>query len=225
VASTIPYWVTFVVPAVSLLLSFAVKNRSNFRAALGELLIWVLYFVSAGVSTAIVTEVLKNLVGRMRPDFLARCIPDADGPVYIDAFGATSSENPPCTNEDIAESKLQDGHKSFPSGHSSTAFALGVYVVVYCGWWLTRRPKMSAVMQTAIAEIWMAFQIAWAFGVASSRVMDNKHHVGDVAAGALIGILMGGLYGFRSCLAMVRVAALGYDEDASSEERCILQDE
>jgi diacylglycerol diphosphate phosphatase / phosphatidate phosphatase len=184
------------------LLAIAFRNRSHLRGAIsnGDLS-WVLFFITAGITTAIVTETLKNLVGRYRPDWLDRCLPAVPGTVIIDAWGATSSENPPCTNEDISASKLDDGMKSFPSGHSSTAFSLGTVVAAHAGWWMLgsggREARPTPIMATLL-ELWMALQISWAIGVASSRVMDNKHHVGDVVGGGLIGVLFGALYSFRA---------------------------
>lgn len=74
--------------------------------------------------TILLTDFIKNGVGRPRPDLIARCVPKPgtkkDELVSIDV----------CTQTDTH--KLQDGFRSFPSGHSSFAFSglgfLSLYV-------------------------------------------------------------------------------------------------
>ena len=227
--STIPFWVAIVVPLLSLLLTIFGRNRKNLLASIGDIP-WVLFFVTAGVTTAIVTEVVKNLVGRYRPDWLARCLPADPGTIVIDSFGATSSENPACTNTWISQSKLDDGMKSFPSGHSSTAFALGTIVVLYSARWMATKPSPSPLTM-ALLELWMALQISWAFGVATSRVIDNKHHIGDVVAGSMLGVLFGGMYGGRAWVEtdpvptnpMGALADEAGSSDSADDERYMLQ--
>lgn len=41
-------------------------------------------------------------------------------------------------------------------------------------------------------------QIGWAWGVASSRIIDNKHHVGDVIAGVVLGSVVGTVFVVKS---------------------------
>lgn len=57
------------------------------------------------------------MCGRLRPDFLARCEPNADitinEPVVV-PYGQDVSYRYPCTNTN--DSELEDGYKSFPSG-------------------------------------------------------------------------------------------------------------
>ena len=217
------------VPLASLLLAIVIKNRSNLRGIIsnGEIA-WILFFVSAGVTTAIVTEVLKNLVGRYRPDWLDRCSPSDPGTISIDSFGATSSENPACTNAVVSASKLEDGHKSFPSGHSSVAFSLGTVVVFHAGWWMAKssRDLWSSPLLATMLELWMALQVSWAVGVASSRVIDNKHHVSDVVAGGMIGLLFGCVYSFRAIVeASDNLIGPCQREASDSDERYMLETE
>lgn len=71
-------------------------------------------FISMALTTFL-TDVIKNSVGRPRPDLIARCKPKEDTPSHtlltIEVCTATNS------------SVLQDGWRSFPSGHSSFAFS------------------------------------------------------------------------------------------------------
>ena len=67
------------------------------------------------VLTAFITDVFKNAVGRPRPDLLDRCQPKA-GTELVKLVGIEV-----CTQTN--QSKLQDGWRSFPSGHASFAFS------------------------------------------------------------------------------------------------------
>lgn len=72
-------------------------------------------------------------MGRLRPDFLARCNPGSEGSNAVINYGAAASSNPPC-NPTVSEGELKDGHWSFPSGHTSTVFVFAVYASAYCLW-------------------------------------------------------------------------------------------
>lgn len=67
------------------------------------------------ILTAFLTDVFKNAVGRPRPDLLDRCKPKA-GTELVKLVGIEV-----CTQTN--HYKLQDGWRSFPSGHSSFAFS------------------------------------------------------------------------------------------------------
>ncbi|KAL7266050.1 hypothetical protein RUND412_011417, partial [Rhizina undulata] len=67
------------------------------------------------IFTTFVTDVIKNGVGRPRPDLLARCRP-ADGTPGHELVGIEV-----CLETD--HHRLHDGFRSFPSGHSSFAWS------------------------------------------------------------------------------------------------------
>lgn len=75
----------------------------------------ILGLAIALILTSFLTDTVKNTVGRPRPDLIARCKPapgtPADTLVGIDV----------CT--ETRHHVLHDGWRSFPSGHSSFAFA------------------------------------------------------------------------------------------------------
>jgi len=101
--------------------------------------------MSALLSTAI-TDGVKIIVGRARPEHNL-------GAAHFEPFG---------------------GDKSFPSGHSTTAFAIGSVIAAHSDQaWV----KVSAY---SIASL-----------VAFSRVYHDEHWTSDVAAGALLGTLVG----------------------------------
>jgi len=65
------------------------------------------------------------------------------------------------------------GYRSYPSGHTSSAFAL------------------AAVIKNLYGKYPGCFAYGMAAFVASSRINDNKHYLSDVVSGALLGTLIG----------------------------------
>jgi len=62
---------------------------------------------------------------------------------------------------------------SFPSGHSSIAFALAIMLAMSTGWWI---PLLAVAMCVAVG-----------------RVAVGVHYVGDILAGTLVGVIGGHL--------------------------------
>lgn len=208
--STIPYYVAILVPLFSLLLSFIIiesclarLKSAGVTQAVGVGIIFFLDFVGAGVVNGLITEVTKNLVGRYRPDWLSRCQPEIDNPVAISGFGLSAEDNPTCRS-DLPDGKIRDGMKSFPSGHASTAFSLGIFVSGYCIWVLVcrwgqhRKGSLVYLCGRQLLFLWILCQIGWAWGVGVSRVMDHKHHESDVIAGAFLGTCVAVSFLFKS---------------------------
>lgn len=67
------------------------------------------------ILTSFLTDVVKNSVGRPRPDLLDRCKPLKGTPKHALVTIDVCTE----TNQHV----LHDGWRSFPSGHSSFAFS------------------------------------------------------------------------------------------------------
>ncbi|KAI1108000.1 acid phosphatase/Vanadium-dependent haloperoxidase [Nemania sp. NC0429] len=92
------------------------------------------------ISAWIVTQGMKNLFGKPRPDLLSRCVPDVanvmdhivgfSAPVFATAAGSTYNGQlvsaSICTSTDKAF--LDDGFRSYPSGHASSAAAGLIYL-------------------------------------------------------------------------------------------------
>ncbi len=116
-----PFWL-FVygggVPLV-IILVWTLVARSGFHKAH----VSILGLLVSLALTTFLTDVLKNSVGRPRPDLIARCKPKEDTPkntlLTIDVCTETNSHI------------LQDGWRSFPSGHSSWAFSGLGYLAMY----------------------------------------------------------------------------------------------
>lgn len=136
------------------------------------------------ILSSFITDVIKNSVGRPRPDLIARCKPKKGTPKH----GLINIEV--CSETD--HHVLHDGWRSFPSGHSSFAFAgLGYLALVFAGQMHVFRPH------TDLARALVALvPLLGAAMIAISRCEDYRHDVYDVTTGSLLGILMA-LFSYR----------------------------
>ncbi|GAP92409.1 putative PAP2 superfamily protein [Rosellinia necatrix] len=92
------------------------------------------------ISAWIITQGMKNLFGKPRPDLLSRCMPDVENVMkYVVGFNPMFTTNATtatyngqlvsakiCQNPDTAF--LDDGFRSYPSGHASSAAAGLIYL-------------------------------------------------------------------------------------------------
>ena len=199
------------IPFVGVLLLSVAHTRPWARmntAALGLLLTLSL--------TGALTNLLKSWVGRPRPDLLDRCkphtVPVLDPHVYHSEYVDDSI----CTVPRHSF-VLDDGFRSFPSGHSSSSFAGLVYLAlciraalisvvhrVTSSYAYTAAPTDGAgedsvetnrrlpppddpITPVAFSVVLPLIPVAVAAYVAVSRVMDYRHHPTDVLAGATLG--------------------------------------
>ncbi|KAK8085834.1 PAP2 superfamily protein [Apiospora hydei] len=138
----------------------------------------VLGLAIAVILTSFLTDVVKNTVGRPRPDLLARCKPKAGTPKN------TLVDFTVCTETD--SHTLHDGWRSFPSGHSSFSFAgLGYTALFLAGQLRIFRDRRDL----GRALICLA-PIVGAAMIAMSRCQDYRHDVYDVCTGSLLGIMI-----------------------------------
>lgn len=125
------------------------------------------------VLAAILTDVLKVWIGNPRPDFLERCGAAAGTP--SDSFVAVDV----CTAP-LGASRLADGMKSTPLGHSSIAFA-GMYFLFL---WMGRDAGVRKSWLLLLARTLPMLAAAY---IALSRTQDYRHHFKDVFLGLLLG--------------------------------------
>ena len=111
------------------------------------------------------------MIGRLRPDFLARCLPKIDG-----------AGNAVCTQTKALI--MKEGRRSFPSGHASISFSgLG-----FLGFFLAGQLRIFDG-QAHLTRVSMCIApLTLSLIVAISRVMDYRHHWSDVVAGSLLGL-------------------------------------
>ncbi|KAJ3112008.1 hypothetical protein HDU96_005052 [Phlyctochytrium bullatum] len=147
--------------------------------------------------TKLVTDFLKVEMGRLRPDFLSRC-------KYDEALKA-------CTGD---ASKIEDGRKSFPSGHSSYSFAGCTFLTIHLLGLLEVWPIITGTLGFDVKGAFLLggptrsmpreYPVtgrAWRFAVCFlplflssyigiTRLQQYIHHPTDVLFGAFLGILI-----------------------------------
>ncbi|XP_045506081.1 phospholipid phosphatase 5 [Colias croceus] len=165
VPGTMLWGIVLSVPCLLSIVAWAACNDCN--DALEFLLAWTL---SLGI-TGILTDTVKLIAGRPRPDFFYRCFPDG-----------VETADLKCTG-DMAD--IMEGRKSFPSGHSSLSFcSLGIASLWICGRLgvLARRRGSSVRISCTLAPLVLAGCIAL------SRTCDYHHHWQDVLVGSILGL-------------------------------------
>ncbi|EWY79833.1 hypothetical protein FOYG_17010 [Fusarium oxysporum NRRL 32931] len=156
---TVPIWPTLViaigiVPLVVIAVVCLVFVPGNtvprgtprdltWKRKLWELHTGVLGFSLAMAGAWFITNGMKNMFGKPRPDLISRCIPDLTNIEKYIIGGAssnvTSMSGPAglgqlvsadiCTQTD--SEKLNDGFRSYPSGHASAAAASLIYLSLF----------------------------------------------------------------------------------------------
>ncbi|GLT43514.1 hypothetical protein SLA2020_174560 [Shorea laevis] len=172
--NTVPVWAVplyAVVLPVFVFLFFYFRRRDVYD--LHHSIIGLLFSV---LITAVITDAVKDAVGRPRPDFFWRCFPD--GKELYDRFGGVI-----CHGKD---SDIREGHKSFPSGHTSWSFAGLGYLSLYLSGKIKAFDHQGHVSKLCI----IVLPLLAAALVGVSRVDDYWHHWQDVFAGALLGLVV-----------------------------------
>jgi membrane-associated phospholipid phosphatase len=77
--------------------------------------------------------------------------------------------------------------KSFPSGHSTNAFAIAAYSALYLRWHVFGRSRDTGTLVTTAEALTYAGLAAGATALALERVFHNRHHVTDLIGGAVLG--------------------------------------
>jgi len=143
--------------------------------------------------TMFVTSLIKVSVGRYRPDFISRCKVNVTKVEEIyDSYKISSEINfgprnlyntSICTNPDTGV--INEGRKSFPSGHSAFSFSTLAYLSLFLAgkihlydgnyiFW-----KLLLVLVPNLIALYIAL----------TRISDYRHHWQDIVVGSLIGIL------------------------------------
>lgn len=127
---------------------------------------------------SLLTDIIKNAVGRPRPDLLDRCQPSPDTKpnvlVTIDVCTAPDSYS------------LHDGWRSFPSGHSSFAFAGLGFLSIFLAGQLHVFRHADGGRDLSRALLCLAPLVGAAM-IAISRCEDYRHDVYDVCIGSALG--------------------------------------
>ena len=151
---------------------------ATIRPAPYKLQVTILGFLVSIMLTSLITDIIKNAVGRPRPDLISRCFPKKGTPENVLVPWTVCTQ----PNQHI----LQEGWRSFPSGHSSFSFSgLGYLSFFASGQMHVFRPR------TDLCRFLLALvPFLGALMIAISRLDDYRHDVYDVTCGSVLGVLV-----------------------------------
>ncbi|KAF8446577.1 phosphatidic acid phosphatase type 2/haloperoxidase [Kalaharituber pfeilii] len=139
------------------------------------------------INAAVFQVFLKWLIGGLRPHFLTVCrprLPADGGPQTGNGFREIMYTREICTGD---EKEINDALESFPSGHSTAAFAGFVFLFLYFNaklkTWSNYHPTMWKQTVTFAPLLGATL-------IAASLTIDEFHNWYDCLAGALIGTMM-----------------------------------
>ncbi|KAJ6813238.1 lipid phosphate phosphatase 2-like isoform X2 [Iris pallida] len=171
-SNTVPVWA---VPMIAVLLPIAIFVGVYFRRRdvydLHHAILGILFSV---LIAGVITDAIKDAVGRPRPDFFWRCFPQGKE-VYDQVTGDVI-----CNGD---KNVIKEGYKSFPSGHTSWSFAGLGFIALYLSGKIEVFDRKGHVAKLCV--IFLPLLVASLIGI--SRVDDYWHHWQDVFAGSLIG--------------------------------------
>ncbi|CAI9752978.1 unnamed protein product [Fraxinus pennsylvanica] len=173
-SNTVPVWLVPIYAAllpVAVFLLFYVRRRDVYD--LHHAILGILFSIFI---TGVLTDAIKDAVGRPRPDFFWRCFPD--GKDAYDQWG-----NVVCHGD---KSVIREGHKSFPSGHTAWSFAGLGFLSLYLSGKLKVFDRKGHVAKLCL--VLLPLLVASLVGI--SRVDDYWHHWQDVFAGGLLGLVV-----------------------------------
>lgn len=152
-------------------------------------IIGVLYSLILGTLFQVV---IKQLIGGFRPYFLEVCQPDISGAATHNTTGLNGVgfhqimyTVDVCTNPD--QQALKNAMTSFPSGHSTAAFAGFVFLFL----WMNAKLKVWSNYRTSFW--WLALLFAPLLGAmlqSCALSVNQAHNWYDILAGAVIGSMM-----------------------------------
>ncbi|KAF2105543.1 phosphatidic acid phosphatase type 2/haloperoxidase [Lophiotrema nucula] len=182
--------------------------------------LWEVHATWLGLGLSLVlsfflTQTMKNMFGKHRPDFLARCSPNIgdmdkflvggytsevlEGTSQLVSAGICISSN----GSGVGKSEFIDGFRSFPSGHCTIAFAGLTYLSLFLAAKLAVAiPFLPHTSQDAVRSerriaaapplyllVIVLVPLGAAIYIASTRFTDYKHHGFDVLFGSVEGII------------------------------------
>lgn len=176
--NTVPVWAVpmyaILLPIFVFVLFYARKGGNVYD--LHHSILGLLFSV---LITGVITDSIKNAVGRPRPDFFWRCFPD--GKDLYDSLGDVICHG--------TASVLKEGYKSFPSGHASWSFAGLGFLSLYLSGKIKAFDRRGHVAKLCV--VFLPLLAAALVGI--SRVDDYWHHWQDVFAGSLLGLVVAAL--------------------------------
>ncbi|CAL4955268.1 unnamed protein product [Urochloa decumbens] len=174
-SNTVPVWAVPVVAVIGPMVIFLViflRRRNVYD--LHHAILGILF---AALITGVLTDAIKDAVGRPRPNFFWRCFPDGKA-VYDNITTGVICHGDP--------SVIKEGYKSFPSGHTSWSFAGLGFLSWYLAGKITVFDRRGHVAKLCV--VLLPLLVAAMVGI--SRVDDYWHHWQDVCTGGVLGLVV-----------------------------------
>ncbi|KAJ8753664.1 hypothetical protein K2173_026340 [Erythroxylum novogranatense] len=172
---SIPFWA---VPFIAVLLPMVIFAFNYYRRKdIYDLHHAILGLLFSVLITGVITDTIKDAVGRPRPNFFWRCFPDGK-PLFDAVSGDVICHGDPKI--------IKEGYKSFPSGHTSWSFAGLTYLAWYLAGKIRAFDRRGHVAKLCI--VLLPVLVAALIGI--SRVDDYWHHWTDVFTGAFLGTVV-----------------------------------
>lgn len=146
-------------------------------------------------ATGFLTDFIKNSVGALRPDYLARCFGWSTEELIENITSGSFNYSFPGVNPHCIEgndSLVRSGQRSFPSGHSSLSTATYLYMTLRLHSSLRVRPIVHyegviISFREMIHSYIVPVGILPPLIISMSRYADNRHHPVDIICGMLLG--------------------------------------
>ena len=180
----VPIWAAALLAAlvpIAIILVMQIRIRSFWDV--NNAILGLLYSL---ITAAVFQVMLKCLIGGLRPHFLAVCDPKV--PPFAQQAGTGWTQimydRSICRGD---KDEIDDSLESFPSGHSTAAFAGFIYLFLY----LNAKLKVFANYHPSYWKLIAVYApVLGATLIAGALTIDEFHNWYDVVAGAIIGSAM-----------------------------------
>lgn len=169
-------------PVIIIIVSYFTSKREKFKRKYWDVHCAFLASLGSIASQLAIVVIMKNTSGVPRPDFLKRCLPN----YYLAPSQDTLATVAICLQGN--EALINEGFRSFPSGHASTIFASQTVMALYLAGKLRLWDCRGFSWKLVLSVI---HPVATACAVSVSRISDNRHKLSDVLVGSFIGSIFG----------------------------------
>ncbi|TDZ19585.1 Lipid phosphate phosphatase 1 [Colletotrichum orbiculare MAFF 240422] len=188
----IPIWLAaFLASVIPIVIILLMQIRIRSFWDVNNAVIGLLYSL---ITAAVFQVFIKFLIGGLRPHFLEACQPDLSrvtsnqGGIARSGYSAAGFQSLYVTKEvctgDMKE--INDSLESFPSGHTTAAFAGFVYLYLY----LNAKLKVFSDYHPSMWKMIVIYiPILGAVLIGGALTIDEFHNWYDIFAGAAIGIV------------------------------------
>lgn len=169
--------ISLALPVIQIISIFGFSSNSTIRKLWNVHCALLAFLAAQSFQTAIVS-ILKIVVGAPRPDLIQRCAPRS---FELPPFGSLSNVSI-CGNPDVDE--INQGFKSFPSGHAATAFTSATFSFLV----FASRHRIFDNRGVAFKIIVSIIPFFFSTFITATRYSDNRHFFIDLFVGVIIGI-------------------------------------